>query len=323
MRDSGFTFRQDDAGKWREVHELPRAVRQGARSLRSFQPKGKARAKSARELRRIVGFGSLALSGFLFLQLGGHDPGRLGHSWVDPRIPAFPNDLRTQTVDVTGTHAGPWITLPAEGAAPSGGATLAHALTLPPLSMLMYEAGVFANAHNAAAAAADYKQSGVLTQLSEEGSRTALLLGPTISPHGDGSFEQLLERAQVPYFLRPFSIPSRVLSDAGWSPAQYLYLSRLVTGDLQYLQAAIAQQSGFQVLATQRLQGPAGSAWPTWPASVGGRPGTVGARLEEFNGAVDALQRESRKGGGSASVSTEMSDLCRAVVAYQDIVRQM
>jgi len=325
VRDSRFTFRQDDAGRWREVHELPLFCSKGPEYVRPLRPRDRESKKSARakELWRVFGFGSLALSGFLLLQLGGHDTRLVRESLVNRNHPGV---IETQTAGIRLPVDGPWVMLPVEGAAPSGSGASPDALTLPSLSMLMYEAGVFDNVNNAAAAAADYRQSGVLARLSAAGPRTILLLGPTISARGNESFQRMLERAQVPYFLRPFSVASRVLTDANWSLADYLYLSRLVTRDVQYLQAAIARQSGFRVLTPMAGRHPSGEEGLAWPVSVGDRPGTLGARLENFNRTVQALPEvnwEEGKGGEGSSVRTEMSDLCRAVVAYQDIAPHM
>ncbi len=131
-------------------------------------------------------------------------------------------------------------------------------IRVPGLSLWIYEAGIYRTVQSAQSAVSDYRKSGVrpviapLVPSASAGAagRYALLLGSTMSTNGSPAFETWLQHAQVPYFVRPWIIPTHVVSFHKKVPAS---VQALLSTDVQLLEALVAVSSGYDVSTVQPL----------------------------------------------------------------------
>lgn len=126
-----------------------------------------------------------------------------------------------------------------------------HAIIVPAITTLMYEDGVFSTLGEAQSALHDVSNSGVDACISET-APYHLLLGPVLRKSGDVSFNAWLTRAEVPFYVQPYTISEQMYSlppsTHSAIGAQVLsQIETLVVLDTDILQALIAENSQYQV----------------------------------------------------------------------------
>lgn len=184
-------------------------------------------------------------------------------------------------------------------------ATTEKRLVVPPVRLPMFEAGAYFTYSGAKQAAASFSASGVQTTIAGAGPYTLLVAPYYGAKERVQAIERLLSRAEVPYFVRPFTagavavaLPPALGPHAG-------ALERLLIADEQVL---------------WRLVGGAGSAakgrglWAAsrtaaetvgFGAAVSPTAGIIGQELQKFDAAVQRAWAEQGAGLAEQTAQTQ------------------
>ncbi len=194
-----------------------------------------------------------------------------------------------------------------------------HVIVIPPVTIMMYEDGVFATLSNAQKALADVHRSGVNAVISAK-SPYHLLLGPVLQVHGDPSFDAWLRRAEVPYFVKPYSTSKRTISlPAGVyqkvSPQVLSNVESLIVLDSNILQGLFALNSNYQV--------PQLDTWETQSATLAKKVtptlsslGSIGIQIATFHSAVEQALNDLH------DIENPSSDLGKIVLTKAFVTEQ-
>lgn len=191
--------------------------------------------------------------------------------------------------------------------------TTNQTLFLPRFEMLMYEAGVYSSYQSALAAKRDYKKSGVESFVYPQ-DPYPLLLGPTVSLHHQAAFDAWLAKAEVPFYIRAFSLPARTVSFSTLSGPVRATIEQMLLLDVQTIQGLIAETSQFGA--------PQVAVWSKMSAvdnvqsqSTLQKMGNLGVEIERFHEAVLHAEQSLTLHGPKSSVA-EMDALLQAVQEY-------